>query len=189
MKASKSDSVAFCLEEIQIEPATFSPSQVADITGLSPTQQRDWRRREIIPSYPKGHARFDLQLTASILVMKHLSVFDIGPGFSRSMAKHISSEVVFQALLSGGLEIQCKIHSEPRDRDEIEICVIQSICGSENSVPYSYAVVFSDGTFRFTNDLDPVLLISDRPAIVIPLAGLGEIMRKRTDRPLATAVF
>jgi hypothetical protein len=173
----------------RVDVATFSPSQVAEITGLTPTQQRDWRRRGILPPSQNGHARFDLLLTASILFMKHLAAFDIGPGFSRKMSGNISSEIVFQALLNGGLELNSDLNRSSSEWDTAELKIIQAICETDGEVPSSYAVVFPDGTFALANELDQILLLSERPAIVIPLAGLGEIMRARAGRPLASAEF
>lgn len=54
----------------------FTPSEAEAITGVSVALQRDWRRRELIPSTNDGKwARFTLDDIARLSVMKKLSDF------------------------------------------------------------------------------------------------------------------
>ncbi|WP_324133673.1 MerR family transcriptional regulator [Bosea sp. (in: a-proteobacteria)] len=52
----------------------FSPSEAAAITGVSVDQQRDWRRRDLLPANVKGKwTRFTLNQIIEMSVMKTFS--------------------------------------------------------------------------------------------------------------------
>lgn len=68
----------------------FTPGELAQITGISTEQQRDWRRRELIvgKDEPNKHAQFDLITVAELLVLKRL----IDQGIPVSRAKSLAEK-------------------------------------------------------------------------------------------------
>lgn len=175
--------------EVAMNVAAFTPSQLATITDLTTIQQRDWRRRGILPTSADGHARFDPFITAAILLMKSLAAFDVGPGYSQKICSEFASELVFHALLSGGLETHCAESIPPLAVERIELMALGKLCSVPRCVPASYSVVFADGTYLLADELDPILLQSKRPAVVLPLAGLGQVMSDRAGRAIAVATI
>lgn len=53
--------------------AEFGPSETARLTGVSPDQQRDWRRRGILPSIDDSRTRLFAPYVAQILVRRAMN--------------------------------------------------------------------------------------------------------------------
>jgi hypothetical protein len=71
-----------------VELATFTASEVEQITGASPALLRDWRRRGLIDPKPgSGWARLGTDDLIQILVMRVLSARNIPSGFARSLGR------------------------------------------------------------------------------------------------------
>lgn len=68
----------------------FTPSEAAEVTGVSPALQRDWRRRGILPENEGGKwTRWSLQEIIKLAVMKRLS--DSGVDVSKTLdAAHMA---------------------------------------------------------------------------------------------------
>lgn len=172
---------------VSVEMAMFTPAQLADIAALSTTQQRDWRRRGLLPTSGDGHARFDPITCASMMVMKSLTAFGIGPGYSSAICKTIAHEIVASALYEKGLEITSVETLPSIVLEEAQNALIREICDTEDSVPASYGVVFADATLHLTSQLDPELQFSQRPAIVVPIIGYAELFLEAVSLPLVRA--
>ncbi|WP_457168225.1 hypothetical protein [Pannonibacter sp. Q-1] len=76
---------------------TFTPAEAEKITTLGTVAQRDWRRREFIPSV-EGHARFDAFALAEMWVMKMLSDRGVGPQMSKAVANWCAVGILWHAL-------------------------------------------------------------------------------------------
>jgi hypothetical protein len=76
---------------------TFTPGEAERITGLSTTMQRDWRRRDILPT-THGHARFDVFELAEMWVLKLLTDRGIGPQAAMDVAPQCAAGIVLNAL-------------------------------------------------------------------------------------------
>ncbi|KAA3514809.1 hypothetical protein G6L63_01150 [Agrobacterium vitis] len=76
---------------------TFTPAEAEKITTLSTVAQRDWRRREFLPTVD-GHARFDAFALAEIWVMKMLSDRGVGPQASKEVANWCAIGILWHAL-------------------------------------------------------------------------------------------
>lgn len=85
------------MEQARFSVADFSPSEAAEISGLSQTMQRDWRRRGFLPSN-EGRARFTAFEVASMLAMKLLSDQKIGPSATQELAPKFALGIVCLAL-------------------------------------------------------------------------------------------
>lgn len=73
----------------------FSPAEAAAITGVSVDQQRDWRRRGILPENKEGKwTRFDLKHIIEMSVMKAFSE----AGFSVSYVAQFASMAILPSL-------------------------------------------------------------------------------------------
>lgn len=74
---------------------TYTPSEAAKITGVSPALQRDWRRRELLPETKKeGWANFSLD---NIIEMSVMKAFSDG-GISVLAAREMASTAVLPTL-------------------------------------------------------------------------------------------
>lgn len=76
----------------------FTPGEAEKITGVSTAMQRDWRRREFLPSN-KGHARFDLFDLAEMMFLQAMSDRGIGPQRSKPLAAITGRGIAFGALM------------------------------------------------------------------------------------------
>jgi hypothetical protein len=73
---------------LRVKLATFTASEVEQITGASPALLRDWRRRGLIDPKPgSGWARLGTDDLIQILVMRVLSARNIPSGFARSLGR------------------------------------------------------------------------------------------------------
>lgn len=77
--------------------AHFTPAEAERITGVSTALQRDWRRRNLLPSM-SGHARFDVFELARMAVLKHLADRGIGPSLAGDEADWCAAAVAHAAL-------------------------------------------------------------------------------------------
>jgi hypothetical protein len=72
----------------RVKLATFTASEIEQITGASPALLRDWRRRGLIDPKPgSGWARLGTDDLIQILVMRVLSARNIASGFARSLGR------------------------------------------------------------------------------------------------------
>ncbi|MFT3724633.1 MAG: hypothetical protein QM773_13750 [Hyphomonadaceae bacterium] len=76
--------------------ASFSPAEVAEITGLSTLMQRDWRRRGYLRS-TDGHARFDPFDVLEVWSMKELADRGVGPVHSKDVAEWVAIGAMYHA--------------------------------------------------------------------------------------------
>ncbi|MEE9271713.1 MAG: hypothetical protein V3U57_00320 [Robiginitomaculum sp.] len=109
---------------------TFTPSELAEITGLSTTMQRDWRRRGILAT-SDGHAKFDIYDLTEVYFMARMSESGIGPLKSGPHAffaglNMLSGVAKFVANEFGQPDIACKIFE----------AFVSSITNRINSPPY-----------------------------------------------------
>jgi hypothetical protein len=70
------------MANLKFEVVTFSPAEVESIAGVSPSLQRDWRRRKFLPKNAGRHARFDAYQLMEIWAMRALADRGIGPADS-----------------------------------------------------------------------------------------------------------
>lgn len=81
----------------QFTLTTCTPGEAERVTGLSTTMQRDWRRREFIPTVT-GHARFDAFDLAEMSVLKMLADRSIGPQTAKEVAPWCASGMLWFML-------------------------------------------------------------------------------------------
>jgi hypothetical protein len=73
----------------------FSPREAEEVTGVSVTLQRDWRRRNLLPEQKsKGWARFSVSDIIEMIVMKSFS----DSGFSVQSAREFSRNIVMPTM-------------------------------------------------------------------------------------------
>lgn len=81
--------------ELKIDP--FTPSEVADITGISLDNQRNFRRSGYLPKN-SGHARFSLHDAARLLVIGLMAERGVGPKISITFADTAARGIVLSLL-------------------------------------------------------------------------------------------
>jgi hypothetical protein len=81
---------------LTLRHATFTPAEAARITGVSTTQQRDWRRRGFLPHFA-NHARFDAADLATLLAMRLLAERGIGPARTAGVVPSVALRIAHHA--------------------------------------------------------------------------------------------
>lgn len=74
--------MTFCITHSE-----FTAAEAARITEISQAEQRDWRKRNLLPPIEGGKAKFDAKLLAGMLVAKQLANLGIGPKSGGVLAK------------------------------------------------------------------------------------------------------
>lgn len=85
----------------------FSPSEVAEISGLSPEMQRVWRRRGQLPGGMGSPARFNAIDAAELIVRYELSRYGVSPSESAGAGRQAAPIVLCFALL--GADGACEV--------------------------------------------------------------------------------
>lgn len=86
-------------DRMSVTRAHFTPSEVAEITGLSPEMQRVWRRRGQLPGGMRSPARFDATDAAELIVRYELSRYGVSPSESAALGRRAAPMVLCFALL------------------------------------------------------------------------------------------
>lgn len=82
---------------IGISEITFTPSEVAKITGVSTAKQRDLRRHGFLPEV-KGHARFNAYDLAELFFVQKMSERGVGPKQAFEVSEICATGIVWHAL-------------------------------------------------------------------------------------------
>jgi hypothetical protein len=95
----------------RVRVATFTASEVEQITGVSGSMLRDWRRRDLIDTTPgRGWKRLGTDDLIQVLVMRLLSERNVAAGFARSMGRMaiqpILNELFAEAYPGDGMELE-----------------------------------------------------------------------------------
>lgn len=95
-RVSLREIITSCLMELRIEP--FTPSEVAEISGISLDNQRNFRRSGYLPKTSGQHARFTLHETARLLVIGLMAERGVGPKVSVTFADTAARGIVLSLL-------------------------------------------------------------------------------------------
>lgn len=142
----------------------YSPAEVAKITGVSTTLQRDWRRREILLGREKpGWSRFGFHDIVEIFILKWFSA--AGSFVKQRMdtirfASPMASKTIWRQLmkLDGAVEIHSDLPEvqkyaydllDPRERDTTPIRYLVILPCYREDESYVERV-------RFTEDLNSI---------------------------------
>ncbi|HTK34705.1 MAG TPA: hypothetical protein VL358_05380 [Caulobacteraceae bacterium] len=182
----------------EVHHARFSPKDVARITGLSQTMQRDWRRVGYLPAREGGWSSFSLGEIAAIGLRKVVADSKLGPGaadliFGSEAAVAAINSIVWWALeaddasawITGSdaaLKAEIEKHSNNDHFDLVS--AVAGIATSERARllildPISGAVTLVMQEPRADEDA-PFL-----SRITISLAYLGAQIAARAETPLA----
>jgi len=162
----------------------FTPSEAAQITGLSAAMQRDWRHRGFLPKND-GHARFDLFTLAVMMVLKLFADRNIGPQAVKTIA-----EITARAIAWHALEFVDSFEGDiPHSPDSARRALWNSL-GFPRLIPTRYLVVFADESEWWDNSLDNAFAQNDGaekrsgPIIVLDMMTLGDLLADRAGRAL-----
>lgn len=72
---------------------TFTPSEVHKLLGISPAQQRDWRRHNFLPSTEEGWTRYSVAELCRIFLFKAFASQNIGPTDAKSAVDDLVGEL------------------------------------------------------------------------------------------------
>jgi DNA-binding transcriptional MerR regulator len=82
----------------QLTELTFTAGEVELLTGVSPAQQRDWRRRKLLPATPTGWTQYTVADVASLLLMRVFADQGIGPAASRAAVDALAPPLAARVL-------------------------------------------------------------------------------------------
>lgn len=77
--------------------ATYRAGEVAEITGVAPMMQRDWRHRGLIPKSGEGWVRFDPFEVSAFLATKTIVAFGIPISRAYAAGCAAAAQIVFFA--------------------------------------------------------------------------------------------
>lgn len=175
-----------------MEYATYSPSELARISGLSTDLQRVWRRRgQLVPTRQSTHARFRPLDAVEITIRYALSKLGIPPGECELDLSAALSASLFHALLN--IDGACEIFGSAEDvdwfledfRDSHRIA--HALAGKPSSA--NYLVINERHEIRIEDDPHAVLNNQEAFLLVIDLQLLGARLVERGRKPVVTFHF
>lgn len=167
---------------------TFTPAEVEEVTGLTTTMQRDWRRRRFLKVQPQSHARFRTKEVAEILVMKLLADRGLGPASTRSFSRRAAESVLWYAYENSNAVATRGTSEEIAEYHRIfgqDLKEIERLIGTKTAGLCKYFVAFSDNDFVNSSDLDECFgRESIQPAVVLNLEAIGSHLVAKAGKPL-----
>ncbi|WP_112310353.1 MerR family transcriptional regulator [Pseudogemmobacter bohemicus] len=167
----------------------FSPKEAAEVTGVSVSVQRDWRRRGILAERQgDGWTVFDLNGIVELMIIKMLSA----SGFSLTMAKSIAGLSLLPMHREfGELEGAFEFEGDEMPESIKQRILFSRVHGAENSrylvapLPPSdnfYGSVFRCGDLNYITDR----LSEDGSfhCLIIDHRLLADAVKKAVDGPL-----
>ncbi len=185
------------MPRLRFQSNEFTPAEAERITGVSVTQQRNWRRYGYLPKSLGQHARFNPHQLAAMTIMQTLSERGIGPGASREISPLIGAHVIYYACLwdpdafedRTGLDFSWYGSGEKRIANQVAFWSVQ-----DDINPAQFCVWYADGSYKFCDDLGQAfnrIFTDDEQmggaCIVIELQGIAASLLDRTERPLFIA--
>lgn len=171
---------------------TFASSDVERVTGHTQVMQRDWRRHGYLPSTGGRRARFSLEETASVLIMKRMADRGVGPSVSRPLADQVAPSVLRFALDD---RRAWRVHGTPAEAatfwahlnsDKWRSTVgILSGLGDDRTL-VNYALGLDDGRFVLAGSADEALCGEDM-ALALAIEGIASRLIRASPEGLADA--
>lgn len=93
-------STDYAFDRRTVRQAKFTPSELAEMTGLSAEMQRVWRRRKQLPEGEGNPTRFSAFEAAEVIVRYELSRYGVSPGASAELGKQAAPLVLWFALIN-----------------------------------------------------------------------------------------
>ncbi len=186
----------------------FTPAEAERITGVSVTQQRNWRRYGYLPKSLGKHARFKPHQLAAMTIMQTLSERGIGPAASHGIALFIGAHVIYYACLRtpDAFEDRTGLDFKWYDARALSILIIcKHVAFSnvaedidpeqfEDADPSLFVIWFADDLLEFFDDLTQAFSGRSRhevrlsgACIVMDLECIAAAFLDRTERPLFIA--
>jgi hypothetical protein len=96
--------------------ATFTASEVEQITGVSAAMQRDWRRRGLLDALPgRGWKRLGTDEVIQVLVMRVVSERRISPALARTVGRMAAGAMIDRLYLEAFPGTSAQIELTPTD--------------------------------------------------------------------------
>lgn len=169
-----------------VRPVLFTPARAAELTGVDVETQRNWRKRGLLPSFARKHARFDPFQLAQLAATRALSTHDVGPTYARPIAEMVASSIVGHALLNCPDAIQaigppgviCDYQKLLQDSEEI-------IAVAHIESPWRFAVTWPNGLCIPVGNLSEAFSqVKEKSAVVLDLEAIGNELAAAVDGPL-----
>jgi hypothetical protein len=174
--------------EREIVSITLTPAELENVSKLSTTLQRVWRRRGEIPERKSGHASFSVDDAASISIAVALNRFGHSPAESMEIGKKYAAVALRCALGHGGA---CEVTGNREDVREFsarfkdDYSFVAALVGEQNSEPLRFLYSFDGEPPRLTDpELEPIDELSKVSGYFVNLEAIGIRLLTVADRPL-----
>lgn len=130
---------------------TYTPAEAEQVTGVSVTMQRDWRRHGHIPaSESGGHTRYDIVHLSNLAVMKALAGH-VPLKEAKEIAYWAKNRVIKEAL---GQSAAWENYHESMDLDWMARSFIHEHVKDGRVLPGKMLMIFADGSEHFDESVD-----------------------------------
>lgn len=154
----------------------FTPAEAAQVTGVSPALQRDWRRRGLVVAKESAHARYSATELAELVLMREFSDEKLGPKLLRDI------------MMTSTLPLSDWVRALANEKMAAQGGVPAPLRGSAGDLPARYVVFSGTHVFR-ANDLNKAFsALADeydrRFGFVCDLRKVAEQVIERLPRPV-----
>lgn len=171
--------------------ASYSPGELAQISGLSTDMQRVWRKRGFLVSLTSGHARFDPSEVIEISIKYALSKLGVAPSDAPLLDPLPINAAIYHALLNsdGAFELVGPAQKVDSLLDEFE---------ADHELAFALAGKPSHSNYLILDDEDRVRVLDDphhvfdglgASIIAIDLKVIGRRLVERGKKAIMTAEF
>lgn len=135
---------------IDVSLKNFTPSEVADLTGVSTSLQRDWRRRGLI-DVNEGFGRISLKGFVEIFLTKEFSTTGLGPTQASIFTRVVLDQIILRLLNSHDAWVG-NWDDLPIKEPDLQIHLLLTQC-MNHFVAEEFTIFWGDGSFWGTSDI------------------------------------
>lgn len=171
----------------RFEPRLFTSAEVEVASGISQDMQRDWRRRQFLPSHERKHGRWHPLEVAFALTMKSLNDDGLPPARCVQAAAQAAPSVLWCALEAFDRRAWRIVGPKPATdwyqailTDDRYVKEYEEVTGISISKLVRFALLFSSGDVVPTGDLASAVEEStEATGHFLKLESLGALLVQR----------
>lgn len=186
-----SSSYASALSRCLVTYATYSPAELAQISGLSTDMQRVWRKRGQLVPLPSGHARFHPKEVIEIAIKYALSKLGVAPAEAPELGALPINAVIYHALLNsdGACELIGPASEIDAFMDDFRDSHELALALAEHPSHSNYLILDDEDRVRILDDPQHVFDGMGASIIAIDLQVIGRRLMERGRKPILTVEF
>ncbi|WP_132560122.1 hypothetical protein [Rhizobium sullae] len=174
--------------EMEIVSITLTPAELENVSGLSTTLQRVWRRRGEIPERKSGHASFSVHDAASISIAVALNRFGHSPAESMAIGQKYAVAALRCAMAQGGACEVIGTRENVRKFSALfndDLSFVAALVGEQNSEFLRFLYSFDGEAPRLSDPyLEKIDELSNVSGYFVNLQAVGVRLLTVADRPL-----